>query len=440
MDAGLSGQPEAHRDAGLALYVHIPFCRTRCPYCDFNTCAGIDTLVPRYLEALKAEIRAWGSILGRPRVRTVFIGGGTPSHIPAAEVASVCEVLRGAFAVQRDAECTLEANPGDCGRGKLSAYLDAGVNRLSVGVQSFDDELLRTLGRRHDAAGPAKAVERARGAGFRNVSLDLMYGVPGQTTEGWQTSLDLALAHAPEHLSLYALTLEPGTPMHEDVNRGRTMEPDPDLAAAMYEFAEHALDGAGYRHYEISNWAQPGRECLHNLAYWRTEPFLGVGGGAHSFLAGYRFANVSSPEAYVERLLPARVPGDVADPVAAMRGAGAVDAAEPVTPRLLLADTMMMGLRLDTGVSRAAFAACFGVGLTATFGPVIDELSGAGVLEADERGIRLTSRGRLLGNEVFGRFVDASRNATLPTRNSHGNRPENGLRNGRAGANMELRD
>ena len=408
MDAGLSDA----LSGGLALYVHIPFCRTRCPYCDFNTHAGIDALIPRYVKALQAEIADWGRLLDRPPARTVFFGGGTPSCLPPRDIAALCAAAREAFAVPDDAETSLEANPGDCDPGRLASYLDAGINRLSIGVQSFDDALLETLGRRHDSAQAETAFRLASDAGFANVNLDLIFGLPGQTIDQWQASLDRALQCGPEHLSLYALTLEPGTPMERRVRDGRMPAPDPDLAADMYELAEATLAQAGFRHYEISNWALPGRECRHNLAYWRMEPYLGAGAGAHSFLLERRFANVASPHAYADRLPPARKPtrepDSTAHPASAMSNAGAVESIEETTPESLMADTMMMGLRLNSGVNDADFRSQFGAGLAATFGPVIDELSDAGLLESDGEGIRLTPRGRLLGNEAFGRFVDAA--------------------------------
>ena len=408
MDAGL----KSALAGGLALYVHIPFCKTRCPYCDFNTHAGLDALIPRYVEALHAEIDAWGRLLDRPPARTVFFGGGTPSCLAPRDMATLCAAAREAFAVPNDAETSLEANPGDCDPGRLASYLDAGINRLSIGVQSFDDALLETLGRRHDSAQAERAFRQARDAGFANVNLDLIFGLPGQTIDQWQASLDRALQCGPEHLSLYALTLEPGTSMERWVRDGRMPAPDLDLAADMYELAEAALSQAGFRHYEISNWALPGRECRHNLAYWRMEPYLGAGAGAHSFLLERRFANVASPHAYADRLLPARKPtrepDRTAHPASAMSNAGAVDSVEETTPDSLMADTMMMGLRLNSGVNDADFRSQFGAGLAATFGPLIDELSDAGLLESDRGGIRLTPRGRLLGNEVFGRFVDAA--------------------------------
>ncbi|MFW6174696.1 MAG: radical SAM family heme chaperone HemW [Chloroflexota bacterium] len=392
--------------SSLSLYVHIPFCEVRCPYCDFNTYAGIDALIPPYMQALRREIRLWGDALDRPEVRTVFFGGGTPSYVPSDELAAVCRGAWEAFRVSPDAEVTMEANPGDFSRRDLSAYLDAGVNRLSIGVQSLDDGLLESLGRKHDAAQAVEAYEMARAAGFDNISLDLMFGLPGQSMGQWQDSVRRVLDMGPEHLSLYGLTLEPGTPMEAAVRRGQIAEPDSDLAADMFLYAMEALDSAGYRHYEVSNWALPGMESRHNLAYWRNKPYLGVGPGAHSYLPGVRFANLKSPRWYIRRLAGETSQSssravDHAAAVDAFRAPGIVDSVEDVTPQTELADTVMMGMRLMEGLSEDAFRERFGVGIGELFGDTLHELVAEGLVEFDSAGARLTRDGILLGNEVF---------------------------------------
>ena len=286
------------------LYVHIPFCATKCPYCDFNTYAGIEAMMGPYLAALRSEIELWGSLLGGQRLETVFFGGGTPSYLPEGSLAMVMNAIRGAFGLADDAEITAEANPDDLGEEKLASLLEAGVNRLSIGVQSLDDGLLQVLGRRHSAREAVDAFDAARGAGFDNVSIDLMYGLPDQTPEQWGATLDTALGLRPSHISMYCLTLEEGTPMERDATAGRIPVPDGDLAADMYLAAEMKTAEAGLRHYEISNWAIPGRESRHNLLYWRNRPFLGVGPGAHSYLDGHRFHNIRSPREYIRRMGP----------------------------------------------------------------------------------------------------------------------------------------
>ncbi|MCH7642814.1 MAG: radical SAM family heme chaperone HemW [Chloroflexi bacterium] len=413
----------ARKLAGLSLYVHIPFCETKCHYCDFNTYAGIEALIPGYLVALETEIRIWGRGLGRPAVSTIFFGGGTPSYVPIEGIEAICAAIREAFSVDGDAEVTLESNPGDYSKRDLTRYLAAGINRLSIGVQSLDDGLLKSLSRRHDSDTAIAAFRSARDAGFDNINLDLMFGLSGQTADQWRSTLERTIALRPEHLSLYALTLEPGTPLDAMVKRGEVEEPDPDLAAEMYTHAEVALMDAGFDRYEISNWSLPGRESRHNLAYWLNSPYLGVGPGAHSYLPGdpekrpgdpgrgRRFAALRSPRRYVEILGNADISGD---PVDALASAGLLESVEPVTPATELADTMMMGLRLSRGIRSDEFRERFGTELHEVFGSLSDELVAMDLLIRDEEGIRLSGHGYLLGNEVFERFVTASAEVALP--------------------------
>jgi oxygen-independent coproporphyrinogen-3 oxidase len=401
--------PRPGLDGPISLYVHVPFCATKCPYCDFNTYARIESLVPEYVAALSSELRAWGALLGRPRVATVFYGGGTPSYLPAGALSSIAGAVRDSFAVVTGAEVTAEANPDDCTPERLSAIRAAGVNRLSIGVQSLDDRLLAVLGRRHDSKQAFRSYRSAREAGFTNVSIDLMYGLPGQTTAQWEATVDLAAGLEADHVSMYALAVEPGTPFAADVKEGRLPEPDADLAADMYEHAMESMGALGFRHYEISNWARPGRESRHNLAYWRNDAYLGVGPGAHSHLAGLRFAVVKPPRDYVRRAgalgRQSHARASWPEAVATMRGVGLFESVEEVSPQLEMAESMMMGLRLDTGIDARAFASRFGTTLDAAYRPEIADLTRLGLLVSDLDGIRLTRRGRLLGNEVFERFV-----------------------------------
>jgi len=387
----------------IALYVHIPFCETKCPYCDFNTYAGIEPMVPAYVAALRREIELWGEALGRPTVATVFFGGGTPSYLPSRHIAALMASVRAGFELDGDAEVTLEANPGDFTDDKLAAYLAGGINRLSIGVQSLDDGLLKVLGRRHDAAEAERAYRMAVAAGFDNVSIDLMYGLPYQHIDQWRETLEGAESLGPQHISMYGLTLEGGTPMEQQVKTGVVPVPDPDLAADMYLMAEDVMARVGYRHYEISNWALPGRESRHNLTYWENRPYLGVGPGAHSYLTGRRFWNLKSPKEYTRRLAPSlALHRDGADLIVTMPAVGEV---EVIDRRLEMAETMMMGLRLDTGVGVAGFASRFGVTPSEVYGEVIAEMEDVGLLTAGDGAVALTPRGRLLGNEVFSRFV-----------------------------------
>ena len=401
----------------LALYVHIPFCETKCPYCDFNTYAAIEPLMPAYVDALTHEIAAWGAWLGRPALGSVFFGGGTPSYLPPEHLARLTEAIGDAFGWPERIEATAEANPGDCTPEQLRAMRAAGFDRLSVGVQSFDDAELRLLGRRHSANDARAAVRGARAAGFANLSIDLMLGLPGQPLDAWARSIDGAAALDVDHVSVYALTLEGGTPMEADVARGALPEPDADLAADMYLLAQERLGAAGFEQYEISNWAKPDMQSRHNLAYWEGRPYLGVGPGAHSHLLGdalgphgVRFANLRSPRTYIERVSAWQPAGAVS--ASALASAGAVETAEALSEATAAGETMMMGLRLNEGVSDAAFRERFGAGIAERFpGPVAECLS-LRLLEWSGGRLRLTEPGRLLGNEAFGRFVAAASEAS----------------------------
>ncbi len=295
-------------DKSLSLYVHIPFCRSKCVYCDFNSYAGQEALIPAYVEALLREAEAWSGLCAGATVETLFFGGGTPSLVPPAEMKRLMEGLRQRFAIAAEAEVSLEANPESVDFDHLRGLRDLGVNRLSLGVQSFDDEELRFLGRIHSAAEAEAAYGAARQAGFENVGLDLIFGLPQQQLESWQQSLEKAIRLEPEHLSLYALTVEENTPLGRAVAANRAWEPDEDAQAEMYEESEERLEAAGYDHYETSNWAWPGHRCRHNLTYWETRPYLGLGAGAHSYLSGCRFANTPLPQDYIE-LVQASGPG-----------------------------------------------------------------------------------------------------------------------------------
>ena len=318
--------------------------------CDFNTSSArkIESLIPDYVAALRTEIELWAwGLLGGPPVRTVFFGGGTPSYLPSGDISALMTTISEFFALQEDAEITLEANPGDFTPDKLSHILGAGINRLSIGVQSFDDGLLTLLGRRHTAADAVEAYRMAHDAGFDNVSIDLMYGLPHQTIGDWRETLARTAVLHPPHVSLYALTLEGGTPMEHSVTQGTLPTPDPDLAADMYALAEHDLGTLGYRHYEISNWAADGKLGLHNIVYWRNEPYLGVGPGAHSSLANHRFSNLKPPREYVKRLQghSGSLNGSREEAHTAIRSIPVVDTIEFIDRPLEMVETMMLGLR-----------------------------------------------------------------------------------------------
>lgn len=386
----------------LALYVHVPFCQQKCPYCDFNSFAGMDALHRPYARALMAEMarlaaqREW-------QVETIFVGGGTPTVLPLAALAQVLEAARTTFSAPAGAEVTVEANPGTVDEAYLAGLRAAGANRLSLGAQSFHDDELRLLGRIHSAAEVDVAFRAARRAGFENLNLDLLFGLPGQPLARWRSSLERALALGPEHLSLYSLTVEAGTPFADWIAAGDLPAPDDDLAADMYELAQEILSRAGYAHYEISNWARRNSlglplACRHNLVYWRNRPYLGVGAGAHAGWGGRRWRNLSRPHHYVA--------------VAALEGGElpwqrpVVAGVEAIDESLAMGETMMLGLRLlEEGVSLAGFEKRFGRSLRDVYGDEIAALEEGGLLECLPDRVRLTRRGRLLGNQAFARFL-----------------------------------
>ncbi len=390
-----------------SLYLHIPFCQHRCSYCDFNTYAGLEDLIPEYVSSLCREIELLAlAAKEHLPVHTVFFGGGTPSLLLAEDLERILRALNDHFDLRTGVEITLEANPGTLSLDYLRELYGLGVNRLSLGMQSADPGELNLLERGHDYTDVVQAVVRARKAGFENISLDLIFGLPHQTIPSWQQTLRLAVNLKPEHLSLYALTLEHGTPMHTWVSRGLLAEPDADLAAEMYEWANGYLAESGFDQYEISNWARlndlwKDLRCQHNLQYWRNLPHLGLGAGAHGYADRVRTANVLSPKAYIERCQNGGASKFPKTPATAN--------AQLLDQETEMGETMMMGLRLTReGVSRKSFEVRFGCILERVYSQEIDELCTLGLLEwAGERGdrLRLTTQGRLLGNQVFVRFI-----------------------------------
>lgn len=372
-------------EQSLSLYIHIPFCRSKCYYCSFNSYSGMDWLIPQYVEALVREIRLRAD--RGLKVNTIYLGGGTPSLLNGGQIGEMLKACGEAFEVAHNAEISIEANPGTISEPFFRQLRALGVNRLSLGVQSFDERRLRELGRLHSAIEAVEAYRMARGT-FDNINIDLLYALPSQTLDEWRETLERALSLEPDHISLYPLTVEEDTPLAKEIASGRVMRPDPDLAAEMYLLAQGML--SDYDHYEISNWARPGKRCQHNLSCWRNLPYLGFGAGAHSFFARYRFFNLLSPLEYVQRLA---------------EGDSPIDQAEYIDEALEMAETVIMGLRLGEGVSLDAFARRFGREVTSVYRAEVEELISLGLLAWDDDAIQLTKRGRLLGNEVFVRFL-----------------------------------
>lgn len=387
-----------------ALYIHIPFCEQRCTYCDFASSTDCDRLIQPYVGALCSELALLHTQLPEWEPSTVYVGGGTPTVLPPGLIGTVLTTAR----PFKDAEITLEANPGTVSRQALRALRTMGFNRLSLGMQSSDSTELGILGRRHDQLAVRQAVGWARDAGFENISLDLIYGLPAQKIGRWERSLDAALVLEPEHLSLYCLSLEPGTPLADAVRLGRLPSPDPDLAADMYELGAERLAHAGYHQYEISNWARPGRECRHNLAYWRNESYVGSGAGAWGHwrcgTAALRMCNVSKPGEYIDHMTSPGQSAAQADAPAPRSPACAET--DYVTWQMAMAETMFMGLRLvEEGVSRHDFRARFGVDPTQLYEQVLERLALTGLVGWDENRIFLRPAALLIANQVFAEFL-----------------------------------
>jgi oxygen-independent coproporphyrinogen-3 oxidase len=378
--APLAAPAQAPDSAGL--YVHIPFCARLCPYCDFDTQDRDLQLIAPYATALTREV----GLTPPAVVHSIFFGGGTPSVLRPEQLAAVLDACRQRFQLLPECEVTVECNPNNVREARLAGYRAAGVNRVSLGVQAMDDEALRLLGRQHSSARVVDAVATVRAAGFDDLSLDLMYGLPAQSVSDWERTLEAALALGPEHLSCYLLTLEDWTPMGQQVASGSVRLPDDEVVAAQYALTRARLAAAGFDQYEISNWARPGYASRHNLGYWRSEPYLGLGAGAVSCIGGVRRK---------------RTP-NVVDHLAALRG-GRIDYVEE---EALDGDTarreaIMLGLRLRAGINPAAYERRFGVSLVESCGPALATLLAAGFLEWHDTRLRLTERALLVSNEVL---------------------------------------
>ena len=391
----------------FSLYLHIPFCHHRCGYCDFNTYAGQNHLIPNYIEALIREIEIVSQSAGEKlTVHTVFFGGGTPSLVPPEQLQAVVDRIRACFEVTPDAEVTLEANPGTVSLETLQHLHRAGFNRISFGMQSAHADELRMLERQHSFEDVQQAVEWARQAGFDNLNLDLIFGLPNHSMDRWQQTVNAALGMHPEHLSLYALTIEHGTPFAHAIQQGKMPAPDDDLAADQYEWVTEYLAGASFEQYEISNWAVRRQGTLlaaqHNLQYWRGLPYLGFGAGAHGYAAGVRTANVLGINSFIKRIESGKGGSFPISPAAAQ--------ATPIDRWTAMQEHMMVGLRLtQEGVSAGRFLELFGVEIERAFGSEIERLLQKCLIEwvvgGQDRRLRLTPNGRLLGNQVFQAFI-----------------------------------
>ena len=386
--------------APFSLYVHVPFCAQKCPYCDFNTYATPEVPELEYVDALSKEFDRYAHdprFSGRG-ISTVFFGGGTPSLLSGDAIATILQKATSHFPLVPEAEVTLEANPGDSSREKLERFRSAGINRLSYGVQSFDDERLKLLGRTHTAAQAKEAVHLAVEAGLSNISVDIIFGTPGQTLENLERDLDIAGTLPITHLSTYSLTIEPGTPFFQRQERGLLVMPYDGVVAEMLRRIPELTRQRGFERYEISNYARGGRESAHNNVYWTGGDYLGVGAGAHSYIASMQDGIVVAGERW----------STVALPQTYMRDAGttrAISWSERIEGASLWFEFFYLGLRRISGVGTDDFSRRFGRLLWEEYGDVIPELEREGFLRVEHERIALTQQGIAVADSVFERFI-----------------------------------
>ena len=388
-------------------YFHIPFCRRRCTYCDFNTYSGMDNFIPAYVKAICQEMKCFFNVFKDDVfVHTIYFGGGTPSVLSSEYYSSIILKLKRYSQILEDAEISMEVNPGTVTFKFMSEIRKTGFNRLSIGMQSANKKELALLGRIHNVPEVLQTVRWARQAGFDNINLDLIFGVPDQTVKSWKRSLQFALDLYPEHLSLYSLTLGSGTPLSQAINNGLVSSINDDLSAEMYEWAINVLARNGYEHYEISNWARsdPDRSwrCKHNLQYWFNEPYIGFGAGAHSYYNQNRWENISAIPDYI--LAIERIEKDKSHKLHNQIKNISIG------KKTAMQETMMLGLRLiQDGVDSLRFFDRFNHDMEREFQKEIAELINLGLVEwagKEKIILRLTHRGMLMGNQVFMQFVD----------------------------------
>ncbi|WP_245884590.1 radical SAM family heme chaperone HemW [Tumebacillus permanentifrigoris] len=375
-----------------SLYVHIPFCASKCYYCDFNSYVSTSDVMDRYLDGLDRELEAVSAAYLHKPLQTVFFGGGTPTIFDARQSERMMEMLHRHFKMADGVEISVESNPGTVDLEKLRVLKDGGVNRLSFGVQSFDNDLLVKLGRLHDRDAVYRSWELARQAGFQSINLDLMFGLPGQTVETLEGTLKALIELGPEHVSAYSLKVEEGTPFYTWYERGKLILPHEDEEVQMYHLVMDTFRANGYDMYEISNYAKPGHRSRHNQVYWRNEPYMATGSGAHGYVDGVRYVNQKDVPQYISTTVSGERP---------------VTETEAIDEAIQREDTMILGLRLIEGVTFERFRARHGTEMLDVFAAPIRKYEARGLLTVDETGVRLTEQGIFLANEVFAEFLGA---------------------------------
>ena len=374
----------------IGLYLHIPYCLHKCGYCDFNSHNINETEMESYVRALLMEMDQAAKCAKDRRVSTIFFGGGTPTTLPFADLARILETCHEQLQVDPAAEITCEANPATIPQADLKQLREAGFNRLSIGVQSFDADELKRLERVHSVDEVYLTVERARQVGFDNLSLDLMFALPAQTVERWQDNLQKAIDLSPDHISAYNLTIEPDTLFHKQQSQGQLLMPPDDFQRELFEITIDTLTGAGYEHYEISNYAKPGKQSLHNLNYWVNGEYIGLGAGASSTFKGNRFKNTNLPARYIAQINDTQT---------------AVASRETPDRRQRMGEAVMLGLRLKQGLNFSIFERQFGISFCDAFADTIKKLKEMGLIEIRSGRAALTREGLFLADSVIVEFI-----------------------------------
>lgn len=376
----------------LGLYLHFPYCVSKCPYCDFNSYQlERDDQVSSYISALYREITAYSPKLKKSNISTIYMGGGTPTILSGVQIYNIVKLCKDKFYIDKNAEITIEANPGTLDAEKIKLLIESGINRLSLGAQSFNNLLLKKLGRIHNTKDIIDSYYLARERGFSNINLDIMFALPDQTIEDFKVTLKKAVSLKSDHLSLYNLSIHPETAYYRKYKKGQLQLPNEDEEFNMYRWAINYLEENGFEHYEIANFALPHKRSIHNLIYWQNQPYLGIGAGAYSFLKGYRYINFKDPVKYIQEVMNGKLP---------------IDQGEKLSLKKRMIETIILGLRTKDGISYKKFLKRFKVDMNSIFHQQINKLINLRLLLKDDYNIKLTRKGIFLANIVFREFVD----------------------------------
>ena len=375
----------------LGLYVHLPFCRSKCPYCDFNSYPLPEKqIIKNYIHALYEEIDIYSKKLKNVLLKSIYFGGGTPTVFSGFEINNLLNYCKSNFKIDNAIEITIEANPGTINRKKIEILFQSGINRISLGGQSFNDRILKRIGRIHSSEDIIRSYFQAREAGFCNINLDIIYALPDQSLKDLKTTLLKAVDLRPEHISIYGLTISPGTKFYLDAQKNLLNLPSEDIEFEMFRWAINYLKKNDYEHYEISNFALPRKRSVHNQIYWNNLPYLGIGAGAFSYINGYRYGNIKKPAEYIRRLSKGKLP---------------IEQGERLSLKKKMSETIILWLRTRDGVNYEKFHQRFKTNLHQLFGLQIEELKKSKLIEEDTYSFRLSEKGIFLANKVFEEFI-----------------------------------